>query len=99
MSRSRSVAILTALAICLDSAVAFSQKAIETIEVTAQRETLREAIRSYVSQVTRFDGENVAGPVQLGVRTRATYVAWSSRLTWPAWQPVADGAAALRKLT
>jgi hypothetical protein len=34
--------------------------ALETVEVTAQRETLRKAIHSFVDQVTRFDGDNIA---------------------------------------
>lgn len=33
---------------------------IDTVEVTAQREALRKAITTFVSNVTRFDGEHVA---------------------------------------
>ncbi len=33
---------------------------IDTVEVTAQREALRKAIQTFVSNVTRFDGEHVA---------------------------------------
>lgn len=33
---------------------------IDTVEVTAQREALRKAIHTFVSNVTRFDGEHVA---------------------------------------
>ena len=60
-------AILAAIAIGSSATAATPQQAagdskgtIETIEVTAQRETMRKAIRTFVSNVTRFDGENVA---------------------------------------
>jgi hypothetical protein len=35
-------------------------RTLETVEVTAQRETMRKAIHSFVEHVTRFDGDNVA---------------------------------------
>lgn len=62
----RSFAILASLSICLGSTAASPQQAadpddpIDTVEVTAQREAMRKAIRAFVSNVTRFDGENVA---------------------------------------
>jgi len=66
MSLTRPFAILAAVSICSVWTVASPQPAerpdftLETVEVTAQRETMREAIRTFVSNVTRFDGEKVA---------------------------------------
>lgn len=62
----RAFAILAALSFSVSSTAARPQQAanlddtIDTVEVTAQREAMRKAIRTFVSNVTRFDGENVA---------------------------------------
>lgn len=40
--------------------VADTAQTIDTVEVTAQREKLRQAIVAFVSNITRWDGENVA---------------------------------------
>ena len=40
--------------------VADPKHTIDTVEVTAQREKLRQAIVAFVSNITRWDGENVA---------------------------------------
>lgn len=66
MSMARPFAILAALSFCLSSTAAPQQQlanaddSIDTVEVTAQREAMRKAIRTFVSNVTRFDGENIA---------------------------------------
>lgn len=66
MSIARPFAILAALSLCSGATAASPQQAanpddtIDTVEVTAQREAMRKGIRAFVSNVTRFDGENVA---------------------------------------
>jgi hypothetical protein len=66
MTMARAFAILAALSFSSSSAAARPQQAanpndtIETVEVTAQREAVRKAIHTFVSNLTRFDGENVA---------------------------------------
>lgn len=66
MTRKISPPTVVALLLVVGIAVAAPQEAvnpadtIDTVEVTARREALRQAIHSFVSNVTRFDGENVA---------------------------------------
>jgi hypothetical protein len=66
MAMTRAFALLAALSFTTSATHARPQQAaasddtIDTVEVTAQREAMREAIRTFVSNVTRFDGENVA---------------------------------------
>jgi hypothetical protein len=57
---------LAAVSICPVSTAVSAQHAenlddtLETVEVIAQRETMRKAVVTFVSSVTRFDGESVA---------------------------------------
>jgi hypothetical protein len=66
MTKAQAFAILAALALSsTPDATAQKQAAnpadtIDTVEVTAQREARRKAIHTYVANVTRFEGENVA---------------------------------------
>ena len=63
MSMERSFAILAALFFCSSGANAASQGSadiIDSVEVTARREAMRDAIRAFDANVTRFDGEHVA---------------------------------------
>jgi outer membrane cobalamin receptor len=66
MNKARAFATLAALSLSAASAETTPQPAanptdiIDTVEVTAQRETNRKAIHTYVANVTRFDGENIA---------------------------------------
>jgi len=66
MRVARPGAILVALSIWSYATVASPQQtpgandSIDTVEVTAQREAKRQAIRTFVSNVTRFDGEDIA---------------------------------------
>ena len=66
MTRKISFAILAALSLTSGPTAGRPQEAgnpddtIDTVEVTARREAMRKAIHTFVSNVTRFDGENVA---------------------------------------
>ena len=68
MTRTREIsfAIVAALSLFGSPTDARPQEAvnpndtIDTVEVTAQREAMRKAIHTFVANVTRFDGENVA---------------------------------------
>jgi hypothetical protein len=61
-SNSGKLGLSVLLSLLLTAAAAASQSdiTIETVQVTATREQLREAIVTFVSNVTRRDGENVA---------------------------------------
>ena len=66
MNKTQTFAVLAALSLSATSAAANQQPAarpsdtIDTVEVIAQREAKRQAIHTYVANVTRFDGDNIA---------------------------------------
>ena len=66
MTKTQTFAILAALSLSSTLVAAAPQQTadpadtIDTVEVTAQREAKRKAIHTYVANVTRFEGENVA---------------------------------------
>ena len=66
MTNAQAFAIFAALALSstpdasAQKQAANSADTIDTVEVTAQREAKRKAIHTYVANVTRFEGENVA---------------------------------------